>query len=74
MNYTETLASGEYCQISVDASNYVARVILDDALTLGVDMDYTMGKIIVVNPGDKKTITVYNGDTSGAITFTLSFS
>lgn len=49
-------------------------MVLDDALTLGVDMNYKVGDVYVVNRGEKKTITVYNGDTSGAITFTLAFS
>eukprot|EP00347_Sterkiella_histriomuscorum_P021894 403332395 len=74
VNHTETLSSGEYCQISVDATSFLARVVLDDALTLGVDMDYNVGDVYLVKQGEKKTITVFNGDTSGAITFTLAFS
>jgi hypothetical protein len=75
VNYTETLALGEYCNITIDATNYVARVVFDDALTLGVDLKgYTVGTEYVVPLGTKKTITAYNGDTSGAITFTLAFS
>jgi hypothetical protein len=34
-NFTETLGSNEYCIIDVDATAYVARVAVDDALTLG---------------------------------------
>ncbi len=34
-NYTETLGANEYCEISVDAKNYVAHVVLDDAVTVG---------------------------------------
>lgn len=75
VNYTETLALGEYCNITIDATNYVARVVFDDALTLGVDLNgYKVGEVHVVPLGEKQTITVYNGDTSGAITFTLAFS
>ena len=36
-NYTETLGSGEYCTIQVDASSYVGRVIFDDSNLLGVE-------------------------------------
>ena len=51
VNYTETLASGEYCDILVDATNFIARVILDDALTLGVEMDYDIGDVYNVPKG-----------------------
>jgi hypothetical protein len=37
-------------------------------------MDYNIGDIYTVTKGSKKTIRVFNGDTSGAITFTLAFS
>lgn len=74
VNYTETLASGEYCEVNVDTTAYVARVVFDDALTLGVEIDdYTIGKMHTVKEGQSKKIIVYNGDTSGAITFTLAF-
>jgi hypothetical protein len=35
-NFTETLGPNEYCKIEVDATAYIARVILDDSVTLGV--------------------------------------
>jgi hypothetical protein len=35
-NYTETLAVGQYCIINVDASLFVARLVLDDATTVGL--------------------------------------
>jgi hypothetical protein len=35
-NFTETLGANEYCQIDIDATAFVARVVLDDALTQGV--------------------------------------
>jgi hypothetical protein len=75
LNHTETLASGEYCEINVDATAHVARVVFDDALTLGVELsDYTIGDVYDIEKGKTKKIIVYNGDTSGAITFTLAFS
>lgn len=75
VNYTETLASGEYCEIDVDSTAFVSRVVLDDALTLGVELgDYKIGEVHTVKQGTTKKIIVYNGDTSGAITFTLAFS
>jgi hypothetical protein len=35
-NYTENLALSEYCLITIDTTNYEARVIFDDAINLGV--------------------------------------
>lgn len=74
MNYTETLASGEYCEVNVDTTAFVGRVVFDDALTLGVEIDdYRIGDVHTVKEGKQEKIIVYNGDTSGAITFTLAF-
>ena len=33
-NFTETLGSNEYCKIEVDATAYIARVVLDDSVSL----------------------------------------
>ena len=35
INFTETLGPNEYCKIDIDASQYLARVVLDDSVTLG---------------------------------------
>ena len=49
VNHTETLASGEYCEVNVDTTAYVARVVFDDALTLGVEInDYKIGEMYTV--------------------------
>ena len=34
-NFTETLGPNEYCKIEVDATACIARVVLDDSVTLG---------------------------------------
>lgn len=62
----------------MDATAYIARVVLDDSVTLGAltdngNKDIKVGEIVVVNKGSTKTIYAYNGDTSGSITFTLAF-
>ena len=74
-NFTETLGSNEYCQIDIDATAFVARVILDDALTLGAIFDGEKLKVGEEKNVEnrKSTIFAYNGDTSGSITFTLAF-
>ena len=63
------------CTITVDATQGVARVIFDDSTTLGVQVEnYKIGSVITVEPGQKKEFVVFNGDSSGSITFNLSFS
>lgn len=74
-NFTETLGANEYCQIDIDASAFVARVVMDDALTLGAvaNGEYLkIGQVLDVENG-KTSVFAYNGDTSGSITFTLAF-
>ena len=75
-NFTETLGPNEYCKIEVDATAYIARVVLDDSVTLGAlsgSKEIKVGEIVEVPKGQTKTILAYNGDTSGSITFTLAF-
>jgi hypothetical protein len=65
--------------IRVDATRSVAHVIFDDSTTLGVNIAgstsvYRVGTALTVELGETKDIVAYNGDSSGAITFTLSFS
>ena len=54
-NYTETLGSNEYCEINIDASQFVGRVVVDDAMTVGATYSYNggtdleIGKVLDVN-------------------------
>ena len=51
-NYTEVLALGQECIITVDATNNLARVIFDNSPTLGVEVSgYLMGTPITVPLG-----------------------
>lgn len=34
-NYTETLGANEYCEIQIDTTDYLGRVTIDDAITVG---------------------------------------
>lgn len=75
-NFTETLGSNEYCEIDVDASLFVARVVVDDALTVGAYSgagELKIGDTLSIEKGKKGKVYAYNGDTSGSITFTLAF-
>ncbi len=50
VNYTETLASGEYCEVNIDTTAFVGRVVFDDALTLGVELsEYRIGEMYTVS-------------------------
>ena len=64
------------CTIKVDGSQGNAHVIFDDSTTLGVIAweDYRVGNALNVKQGEQRDIIAFNGDSSGAITFTLSFS
>ncbi len=56
----------------------MSRVIFDDAISLGVILPnktrYQLKSVYEVPKGEIVTLVAFNGDTSGAITFTLSFS
>lgn len=75
-NKTFTLYEGEYCNITVDASLGVARVIFDETSYLGLyQLDARLGEVITYeeNTG-KHEMTIFNAATSGPITFLISFS
>jgi hypothetical protein len=66
-----------YCVVTVNADDFVARVVFDNTSFLGVEEeDYVIGYPIDVESGEKQ-IVIYNGaaDTgSGSVTFIISFS
>lgn len=82
-NYTETLGANEYCAIKVDTTAFMGRVVIDEALTVGIQYFGTknqtynktldIGKQMTLDEGNVVTYYAYNGDTSGSITFTLAF-
>ena len=76
-NETQYLSEGEYCTISVDATNGVARVAFTDVDSLGVLYNgYEIGTQITVPEGEVQEITIFNGQeaTYGTLAFQLSFS
>ena len=73
-NDTWSLAAGSKCVVRVDASNGVARVIFDNTLYLGIELDAQIEEVITIRKGTVQDITIYNAAESGPITFGISFS
>ncbi len=74
-NYTETLGVNEYCVINVDASQFLGRVVIDGAVSVGVEYDgYDLGEVIDVEVGTSMDLIIYNSDNSQATTFNLGYS
>ena len=74
-NSTKRLEENTYCDITVDASSAMGRVVFDDTTNLGVEVDgYEIGDVITVEQGDVRTIRVYNGNEAGPLTFLVAFS
>ena len=76
--FTSELQMGQYCTITVDASGFVARMIVDPdggQPNLGIIYNgYKAGEWIVVEQGSVLDLTVYNGKKDGPISFTYIFS
>lgn len=74
-NTTWTLPQGSYCDIVIDASQGVGRVIFDETSFLGMDgTDKKLGDVITFESGSTNTITIYNAAQTGPLTFLISFS
>ena len=74
-NNTWTLAEGSKCDVEIDASLGVARVIFDETSYLGLEnTDKKLGEVITFEGGTDNKITIYNAAQSGALTFLISFS
>ena len=57
-NITWTLKEGQVCNIEIDATEYLARVIFDNTSYLGVEGvgRYAMGDILTYQQGEKGKI------------------
>ena len=73
---TWTLTEGSACDVNIDATNGVARVIFDETSFLGLEgTDSKLGDVITFPAGSGlHTITIYNAARSGPLTFLISFS
>eukprot|EP00350_Pseudokeronopsis_sp_OXSARD2_P001595 CAMPEP_0170540430 /NCGR_PEP_ID=MMETSP0211-20121228/437_1 /TAXON_ID=311385 /ORGANISM="Pseudokeronopsis sp., Strain OXSARD2" /LENGTH=123 /DNA_ID=CAMNT_0010842843 /DNA_START=275 /DNA_END=646 /DNA_ORIENTATION=- len=75
-NSTVTLATTEYCEISLDGSSAVARAFFEDGANFGIveHEKYVQGEAIIAN-AEQIVLTVYNADSSGGtVSFTLAFT
>ena len=74
-NTTWTLPQGASCDIIVDASQGVGRVIFDETSFLGIDnVDAKLGEVITFESGAENVITIYNAAQTGPLTFLIAFS
>ena len=74
-NHSQTLAKGQKCEVKVDATAFVGRVVFDNQALLGVEIDgYRIGEAHTIDGGSVENITVFNGDANTDITFIISFS
>ena len=68
------MAAGSRCDVRVDATDGIARVIFSNTLYLGIhNVDAKVDDVITIESGIRD-ITIYNAAESGPITFGISFS
>ena len=74
VNQSWSLAEGGKCNVAIDATEGVARVIFDNTNQLGIDYDdVNIGDVITIESGIAN-IEIYNGAEKGPLTFDISFS
>ena len=60
-NQTVTLAQGAGCNITIDATQALARVVFDETSFLGIDYeDAKLGEVITIPSGKEAIIPIYN--------------
>ena len=67
------MAAGSQCEVVVDASQGVARVIFSSTVYLGINFDAKIDEVITLESG-VTDLEIYNAAESGPITFGISFS
>ena len=73
-NQTWALSAGSMCAVKIGATQYLARVIFDNASFIGIQHDGAkVGDPITFESG-LHTVWIYNGAESGSLTFEISFS
>ena len=72
-NTTWSIAAGSKCNVVVDATQGIARVIFSSTAYLGIEFDASIDEIITIESGVTE-IEIYNAAESGPITFGISFS
>ena len=72
-NKTWSMAAGSKCNVRIDATNGVARVIFSSTTYLGIEYDARVDKVITIESGVTDLV-IYNAAPTGPITFGISFS
>ena len=63
------------CNVKIDASEGVARVIFENSNYLGIEFDgRKINEVITIPQGEDAIIPIYNGAENGPLTFDISFS
>ena len=76
-NQTWTLPQGAMCEVEIDATQYVGRVLFDDVQgSLGIEgRDPSIPTDTKISfEGEVGTVLIYNAAESGSLRFTISFS
>ena len=74
-NKTWSLSQGSMCNIKIDATDGVARVIFKNSNYLGIEWDGAeVDDVITIPQGETAEIPIYNGAETGPLTFAISFS
>ena len=70
------MPEGASCDVKVDTSSSLARVIFDETSYLGLEgTEKKLGEVITFDEGSGvNSITIYNAAQSGPLTFLISFS
>ena len=71
------MQSGTYCDVNIDAEQFVGRAIFDDVTHLGIEVEGNprpIGEPISFQGTKYGSIRLYNAAQSGTVTFTITFS
>ena len=74
---TWSLQSGTYCDVNIDAEQFVGRATFDDVTHLGIEVEgdvQSIGEPISFQGTKYGSIRLYNAAQSGTVTFTITFS
>ena len=70
------MAAGSQCEVEIDATLFIARVIFSSTSYLGIEYgegEYAVDDVITIE-NTVQAIKIYNAAESGPITFGISFS
>ena len=68
------MAAGSKCEVKIDATNGIARVIFSSTLYLGIEYEGARVDDVINIESGVTNMEIYNAAESGPITFGISFS